>query len=154
MANEGIQRLDLALRYYNVMILTYFPCLSRPDTPKGSLECLNAARSIISLILHHTDNEIAELLPWWCLLHYLVCAEVVIMLAIVRHDDLDFCDQLVEGLRRPLQWLKNIGAVDLAAQRTEIQLGMLLEHVQDMLAKKRRTAGIRAETGPGQPSNG
>jgi hypothetical protein len=134
--------MDLALRYYNAMILVHFPCLSRRDAAQCSSECLNAARSIIAHILHHTDNGIAELLPWWCLLHYLVCAEVVVMLFIVQHDNLDFCYQLMEEVRRPLQWVKMTGEADLAAQRTEIQLGQLLGHVQDMLAERRRRSII------------
>jgi hypothetical protein len=134
--------MDLALRYYNAMILVHYPCLSRRDAAKGSWECLTAARNILALILRHTDNGIAELLPWWCLLHYLVCAEVVVMLVIVQHDNLDFCYQLMEEVRRPLQWLKVVGEADLAAQRTETQLGQLLGHVQDRLAERQSRAII------------
>ncbi|KAA8913668.1 hypothetical protein FN846DRAFT_82332 [Sphaerosporella brunnea] len=135
-----IQRSDLALRYYNTMILIYFPCLARRDAPQGSWDCLNAARSILSLIVLHTDNDTPQYLPWWCLPHYLVCAEVVVMLAIVRHDDLDLCEQLVEEVRKPLRWLRHISRLDLVAQRTEIQLGKMLGHVLDRLAERRRQA--------------
>jgi len=105
---------------------------------RGASECVDAARAMISLLLHHTDNKTADVLPWWCLLHYIVCAEAVLMHEIVRNNDLDFCHQLIEEARRPLRWLSVVGSVDLAAQRVEIQLGRLLGHVEAKLESKRR----------------
>ncbi|KAI5858162.1 fungal-specific transcription factor domain-containing protein [Tricharina praecox] len=138
------QRADLALRYYNSMILVYFNSMSRRYSKRDAAECVAAARAMLSLILHHTDNKTAGVLPWWCLLHYLVCAEAVLLHEIVRNNDLDFCQQLVEEARRPLEWLNVVGSVDLAAQRVDTQLGRLLGHVEAKLESKRglQAAGL------------
>lgn len=91
---------------------------------------------MISLAFDHINFKRADVLPWWCLLHYLVCAATVLMFEILRNDNIDLCKQLVEEAWRPLEWLCGVGSVDIAAKRVEIQLGWLLAHVKVKLEQK------------------
>ena len=83
----------------------------------------------------HEDTIPGEL-PWWCLLHYLVCAESVIMLEIVhktaatKNIGSDPATLLHEA-GRPMPWLRRASATDLAARRTYTQLSELLGQVAD-----------------------
>lgn len=82
---------------------------------------------------NNTETTAGEL-PWWCLLHYLVCAESILMLEIVHQaasvGSSDTCyTKLLAEARRPMPWLSRVSATDLPAKRTFLQLSKLLNHV-------------------------
>jgi hypothetical protein len=116
---------------------------------EGASKCLQSARKIIELITHYTDQN-AEILPWWCLLHFIVCGEVIIMLTIVNQNDtseemnLGFLQQLVLEARKPLNWLYHAGKTDLASARTYNQLVTLLQHVEARLHENVEASQHRA----------
>jgi hypothetical protein len=105
---------------------------------QGAIRCVTGACAIISIIMtfcdaNNTDTKASDL-PWWCLLHYLVCAEAILMLEIVHQANsagaLDATSEdLLAQARRPMEWLSRVSATDLAAKRTYLQLSRLLNNV-------------------------
>jgi hypothetical protein len=67
---------------------------------------------MISLLLQHTDNQAADVLPGRFLLHYFLCAVGVLMHEFIRNDDIAFGKQLIQQAGRPLGWLSTtIGVI-------------------------------------------
>ncbi|KAG0635154.1 hypothetical protein HOY80DRAFT_1012039 [Tuber brumale] len=123
------QRLDLALRYHNVRILIFRPCICQLElgVPKeigfseefnrlGAQTCVNSARNIVSLVAD-TDSDKREQLmkiPWWCVLHYLVAAEAILLLETIRQRASNVDRGIVNDMYQVVKWLHGISGNDMA----------------------------------------
>lgn len=142
-----VKRADLMFRYYNLEILIYRPCLrpaedsvtqestrSRDFNRTAARACIEAAQNLIDSIILSKET-----LPWWCLLHFMVCATAILMLGMVRqlpgstHTEKS---KILHQTKRALNWLKETGAptssqtaLELASQRSYEQLSQLLDQI-------------------------
>jgi hypothetical protein len=138
------QRLDLALRYHNIRILIFRPCICQLElgvakevgfseelNRSGAQTCVNSARNIISLVADTSEDKREQLMkiPWWCVLHYLVAAEAILLLETIRQRASNVDIGIINDMRQVVKWLHGISGNDMASMRTHKQLSKLLERV-------------------------
>lgn len=144
----------LRFNYFDAMMLITRPCLwsrrrgshqdeEMPGADDGLAEdCVRAARGIVQLLSTETRDCIIQYGPWWCLVHYLVRAIVVLLLAMPAGAvaPTGSTADLVSSIRQLLDWLRWLRRADTAAERafsvvlntvrrsySHVELGDLLE---------------------------
>ncbi|KAG0128381.1 hypothetical protein HOY82DRAFT_489240 [Tuber indicum] len=123
------QRLDLALRYHNVRILIFRPCICQLElgvakevgfseelNRSGAQTCVNSARNIVSLVADTSEDKREQLMkiPWWCVLHYLVAAEAILLLETIRQRASNVNSGIINDMRKVVKWLHGISGNDMA----------------------------------------
>lgn len=144
------QRIDLALRYHNTMMVLNRPCLRRPDhdrylgipptfkefAKESAVSCLESAHQIITLIVHGLAADPTNpmrLGPWWCILHTAVSAAAVILLELAyraAHVP-EHCDAMFDDASNLISWLDAISfqGKNEGAERCCDELSELLRQI-------------------------
>lgn len=144
------QRLDLALRYYHLRMLTTRACLCKFD-PHGEPHeeintfddeaaniCVAAASSIAQIITDLVrsagDTGPFEHGPWWCVYHHVTSAASVLLLEMaygLPHAPKQG-QQLFDAVQNIIVWLCSLATsnpLHVAAQRCYSELSQVLAHV-------------------------
>ncbi|RPB02869.1 hypothetical protein L873DRAFT_1671617 [Choiromyces venosus 120613-1] len=123
------QRIDLALRYHNIRILIFRPCICQLETGvaretgfseefnrSGARACISSARNIVSLVVNTTGDKPQQLIkiPWWCVLHYLVAAEAILLLETIHQTASNVDEGIVNDMCQVVKWLQEISGSDMA----------------------------------------
>ena len=139
------QRLNLGFSYYSTMTIINRPCLCRVDRKipdesdkakvfdrETAATCVHAARSVLNL-LPNVPNVIGlyRMGPWWCLVHNLMQAAVVLMLELsFRADHMPTeVEEIFDSARKALDWLRSMSSHDEAARRASLLCNELLRQV-------------------------
>jgi len=139
------QRIDLAFRYNNIMLLVHFPTFTwaaaQPDKESakhGAKRCLDAAQDILDILEKFTPPEGSppsdNCLVWWCIQHYACAAEAIKMLHMVQQikSGRGVPQAELSAARRPLEWLRQTSVTDLAAKRAFLQLSGMLDTIESL----------------------
>jgi hypothetical protein len=152
------ERMYLCLRFFGARMLINRPCLcevrevnsaipspsetsSRMDA-EAARRCISAARGLLQLLPQNVNSiELYNSSPWWCVLHYLIQAGVVLMMEILfnaPHMPAEI-DILITESGIVLRWLSALSATSVPAQRAWVSLSRLLRLA---LAKAGKDPGI------------
>jgi len=159
--------MDLALRYHNIRILIFRPCIcqlepgareigfSEEFNRLGAHTCVSSARDIVSLVAHTSGDKREQLMkiPWWCVLHYLVVAEAILLLETI-HQRAPNVDGIIYDMCQVVKWLHEISENDMASMRTHEQLSKLLERVLLIVGRDIGDSGVRKDKGGGSGPEG
>ena len=152
------ERMYLSLRFYGTSILINQVSLceskelssaipsqseaSRRMDEDSAARCVTAARSLIQFLPTNIDAvEFYRITPWWCALHYLIQAGVVLMTEIsfdASHTPPSEIPSLVNESSLVLCWLYTLSPTSHSAHRAWLSLSRLLRLA---LAKTGREAG-------------
>ena len=127
------QRMCLGFGYYSILMIINRPCLccidrkipNESDKAKSfnratAAQCVHAAQEMLSL-LPDAPNAVGlcRIGPWWCLVHYLMQAAIVLMLELsIRADHMPSeAGDTFSSAKKALQWLQSMSHQDIAAYR-------------------------------------
>lgn len=118
------------------------PCQSRAsrrlDTD-AAVRCISAARSLILLLPAQIDNaEFYRLTPWWCALHYLIQAGVILVTEIaldMQHMHTE-TESIVADSVLVVRWLHALSATNDSARRAYLSFDRLLKLALSKLGKR------------------
>lgn len=140
------ERFHLAFRFYSARMIINWPCLimmrninpfaiTQPETLKpfdaeAAKHCRDAAKDLLRLLPDHgTASAIYDSTPWWCVLHFIVQAAVVLGTAIQIETSRAWTsedDDSITGSIRALRWLMVLSDKDSSARRAWYALSRLL----------------------------
>lgn len=126
--------MNLAFQYHYIRVIVNRPCLcrlncripnessrSRAFNRAAAATCIEAARETIAL-LPEEPNPVGLISssPWWCLLHYLVSAGVILMveMAMRAEHNPQQADGLLKDSKKVLRWLRAMAEDSLGAERS------------------------------------
>ncbi len=128
------ERTSLAFFYYSTKIIIYRPTLcginrriphesghSKDFNRQAAASCVHAARDMISLLPTQPNVvQINKVAPWWCLLHYLSQAIIVLLLEVsFRSDHVPVeAEGILETVKRGILWLNQMSEESVAARRS------------------------------------
>ena len=129
------QRISLGFFYYSTNIIITRPCLCRLEhniphesnrskdfNRNAAMRCVRAAQGIVSLMPKGKPDPPAlyKVAPWWCIVHYLTQAAVVLMLELsFRADHMpNEAEEILESARKAVCWLNAMAAESIAARRS------------------------------------
>jgi Fungal specific transcription factor domain len=127
------QRMCLGFSYYSIQIIVHRPCLCRLDRkiPSQSMKsrefnrvaaatCVDSARDMLQM-LPDEPNAVGlnRTGPWWCIVHYLMQATVVLLLELsFRADHMpERAESVFDGAKKAVRWLHNLGEESHSARR-------------------------------------
>ena len=145
------QRMSLGFFYYSTVMITNRPCLCRvgrkiPNESQKSIDfnlsaavgCVYAAKDMMEM-LPEEPNPIGlyKVAPWWCIVHHLVQAAVVLMLELSMHAEHlpHEADEILETARKAIYWLKSMSQENLAAHRAWRLCDDMLQKVATMAGR-------------------
>ncbi|RDH26974.1 hypothetical protein BDQ94DRAFT_123796 [Aspergillus welwitschiae] len=125
------RRWSLAVRLHSVRITICRPSLCRSGRHRQGTEpskdlqqtadiCIDSACQILDLLPDNPDGIwLAQVSPWWCVLHYLMQSATILLI------ELGYCIRTGAGqaafiesrIGKALDWLSALAADDLAAER-------------------------------------
>jgi hypothetical protein len=127
------QRLSLGFFYYGTRIMINRPCLCRRDRKKhlesrklndfnrtAAALCIESAQAMLSLIPDEPNavglNKVG---PWWCVLHFLMQATIVLMLELAFGADHmpDEAESILAAAKKAVRWFHRMSKESLAARR-------------------------------------
>jgi len=134
--------MSLAFQYHNARILINRPCLCRVDqripnesnrsrgfNRSAAATCILGARETIALLPDEPDLiALFATSPWWCLLHYLVSAGVILMVEMsmrAEHNPQQ-AEELLNDSKKVVRWLRAMSKDNIAAERSWAVLTKLL----------------------------
>ncbi|CEL04975.1 hypothetical protein ASPCAL06097 [Aspergillus calidoustus] len=94
-ARDSREQVSLAMAYYSAQIILSRPCLTRPDMREGTnirfprsrfgndtaKTCVHSAVALISILPDDPDTRwLLRMTPWWCVLHFIMQAETVLLI--------------------------------------------------------------------------
>ncbi|EFW20833.1 conserved hypothetical protein [Coccidioides posadasii str. Silveira] len=140
------QRMYLSLRYLSAKMLINKPGLcdiyklnaaipsqseaSRQSDADAALRCLSAARNLVQLLPAHVDAvEFYRATPWWCALHYLIQAGVVLMTEVsfdMQHIPAEK-ENIIAESALVIRWLEALSITSDSAHRASLSLNRLLK---------------------------
>ena len=150
-------RMRLGFFYYSTRIIVNRPCLCRldrklPSQSSKSQEinraaaatCIDAARQMLQLLTDEPNSiDLHRIAPWWCVLHYLMQAAVVLLLELsYRADHMpDEAENIFEEAQKAVGWLHHLGEDNWSARRawalcnsllreTALKIGQQVSQVQ------------------------
>lgn len=139
------ERVLLGFRFYSVKILLTRPCLMHHDqswmetgqrkfATRSALACVEAAQAIVAYLPDGPHwSVIRDHGPWWNLIHYVMQAVSVLMLALYHgsvssRDDLT----LLQGTKKAIAWMRKVQD-PFAARAFKVAL-----HSLDIIAERFR----------------
>jgi hypothetical protein len=154
------ERMYLNLRFFGASMLINRPCLcdvhelnaaipsqseaSRRIDMEAAIRCISAARGLLQLLPRDVNAvELYKSSPWWCVLHYLVQAGVILIMEIsfdTPHIPAEI-DTLITESAHVLRWLLALSTTSPTAQRAWVSLSRLLRLA---IAKAGKDPGISA----------
>jgi len=157
------QRIDLALRYHNIRILIFRPCIcqlepgareigfSEEFNRSSAHTCVSSARNIVSLVADTSRDKREQLMkiPSWCVLHCLVVAEAILLLQTVYQRASNVDGGIIDDMCQVVKWLHEISGNDMASMRTHEQLSKLLGWVLLIVGRDVGDFGVRKNKGGG-----
>ena len=93
---------------------------SREFNRAAAASCVDAARDMLQMLPDEPNavglNRIG---PWWCLIHYLVQATVVLLLELsFRANHMpEEAENIFDGAQKAVRWLHNLGEENYSARR-------------------------------------
>ncbi|KAK2747703.1 hypothetical protein FQN55_004873 [Onygenales sp. PD_40] len=140
------QQMYLTIRFYGACMLINHPChwetqklnfppyrqsaTSKKLDEEAALRCISAARELLRLLpVDHNPAVLYELTPWWCILHYIVQAAVVLITEIsfdAPHVPNNEVDQLIKEAFQTLERLRLLSARSIPAGQALCTLTRLL----------------------------
>src|SRR5204863_3850371 len=97
------------------------------------------ARGLLQLLPQNVNAvQLYDSSPWWCVLHYLIQAGVVLMIEIsfdTPHLPAEI-DTLITESAHVLRWLSALSATSVPAQRAWVSLSRLLQLALAKLGKE------------------
>ncbi|KAJ9289377.1 transcriptional regulator family: Fungal Specific TF [Paecilomyces variotii] len=131
------ERFSLAINYYSAKITLTRPCLTHPESrePSPSSDrknqhtklgndmaqvCLDSALSLIGLLPEEPDVAwLFRLSPWWCILHNIMQATVIILihLSVDNMDDAPLLSTVLAAAKKAHRWLVHMANRSLSYQR-------------------------------------
>lgn len=126
------QRMGLACLFYSTRIGITRPCLCRLESnasqgddaddfsSKTATECVESACQMLTLFPDTTDAcALYKVLPWWCILHYLMQATTILLLELSVHTQHvpDKASMVTQATKKAIEWLHTLSTMDAAAQR-------------------------------------
>lgn len=145
------QRICLGFSYYSTRIIINRPCLCRVDRriPHESgkakdsdhvaaSKCIHAARGVIGLLPDEPNVAgLYRVFPWWCLVHHLVQATVVLMLELsFRADHMpDEVEEVFNTAIKAIRWLGSMWEDNPSARRAWEMCDDLLRKVAPKIGK-------------------
>ncbi|KAI2870627.1 hypothetical protein CBS76997_10198 [Aspergillus niger] len=124
-------RWGLAVRFHSVRITICRPSLCRSGRHRQGTEpskdlqetadiCIDSACQILDLLPDIPDRIwLAEVSPWWCVLHYLMQSATILLIELgyrIR-TGADQAAFIESRIKKALDWLSALAADDLAAER-------------------------------------
>ncbi|KAL1860872.1 hypothetical protein Plec18170_001386 [Paecilomyces lecythidis] len=139
-------RMYLALRFFSTSMLINRPCLcelneisaimpyqtepSRRLDAEAAVRCISSARGVLRLLPNEPDSVgLYTSTPWWCILHYIAQAGVILVLEIAlkaAHLPSEM-EQLIADCAKVLQWLIALSETSMAAQRAWMAFSRLIK---------------------------
>ncbi|KAJ9221346.1 transcriptional regulator family: Fungal Specific TF [Paecilomyces variotii] len=151
-AQQGISsqtsrdRMYLALRFFSTSMLINRPCLcelneisammpyqtepSRRLDAEAAMRCISSARGLLRLLPDEPNSvNLYASTPWWCILHYIAQAEVILVMEIVLKEVHlpSEMEQSISDCAKVLQYLIALSETSLAAQRAWVAFSRLLK---------------------------
>lgn len=127
------QRLKLGLFYYSalIMINRHGLCRHNQNAPhqskalkdanrKIASRCVEAAQKMLGLISDDSNVvELTNIAPWWCVLHLLMQAAIVLMLELAfgAQHVLEDVGAVLESAKKAVRWFHGMASGNLAARR-------------------------------------
>lgn len=127
------QRMCLGFFYYGTRIIIHRPCLCRLDRklPSQSAKskdfnrtsaasCVDSAREMLQMLPDEPNavglNRIG---PWWCLVHCLMQATVVVLLelSLRAHHMPEEAENIFEAAKKAVRWQHSLGEESYSARR-------------------------------------
>ncbi|KAL1963631.1 hypothetical protein VTN77DRAFT_7952 [Rasamsonia byssochlamydoides] len=141
------QRSYLAFRFYSTRMLINWPCLcktrniSLPMTLQSESsksvdaeaveQCREAARDLLRLLPDNgTVSAVYDSTPWWCVLHFVVQAGVILALEILPeagHTRSSDTEQLIAECVKAIQWLRALSETSVPARRAWFAYSRLMQ---------------------------
>lgn len=134
--------MSLGFQYHHARILINRPCLCRLDyripnessrsrsfNRSAAATCICAAREIVAYLEDENNFQgLITVAPWWCILHYVVAAGVILMVEIsmrAEHNPQQ-ADGLLRDTKKVVRWLRAMSKDNIAAERSWAVLNKLL----------------------------
>ncbi|GAD96257.1 fungal specific transcription factor [Paecilomyces variotii No. 5] len=131
------ERFSLAISYYSAQITMTRPCLTHPDSRETSPAserknqhtklgndmaqvCLDSALSLIGLLPEEPDVAwLFRLSPWWCILHHIMQATVIVLihLSLDTINDGPRVSTVLSAAKKAHRWLTHMANRSLSYQR-------------------------------------
>ncbi|KKK15523.1 hypothetical protein P175DRAFT_0533057 [Aspergillus ochraceoroseus IBT 24754] len=139
------ERLNLAFSFYSLKILINQPCLSRlirepPSNDEAETFCTTTAGvcadfggRMLELLPDIPDLTWAShMLPWWCIVHYIMQATTVLMLTMVMGEKAGTVQyrNVLHKVSKAADWLAKLGTRDLSAHRAWVICRDLVSELQ------------------------
>jgi len=115
----GRERMLLRFQLCSAQILLTRPCLTvrRPwkDTTNVSFSrrmadnCVGAARTIVASLPEESHTHLYEQTPWWCLIHHMMQAISVFLLALSHPSSTSYdTTMMIHCVRKTIRWLQRM----------------------------------------------
>ncbi|CAA9959843.1 fungal specific transcription factor domain containing protein [Pyrenophora teres f. maculata] len=116
----GRERMLLRFQLCSAQILLTRPCLtvrrqSRKDATDISFSkrmadnCVGAARTIVASLPEESYTHLYEQTPWWCLIHHMMQAISVFLLALSHPSSTSFdTTMMIHCVRKTIRWLQKM----------------------------------------------
>jgi hypothetical protein len=126
------QRVSLAFHFYTTKLVISRPCLRRLahqvfGTPSPSsvcdimaTTCVESAQQMLDILPEEPDvNWLFEVLPWWCVLHYVMQSATIIMVELFARTLPGTSEAigLGEKVQKAVRWLHAMSDRDPSAHR-------------------------------------
>ncbi|GLA61534.1 hypothetical protein AtubIFM54640_002055 [Aspergillus tubingensis] len=124
-------RWGLAVRFHSVRITICRPSLCRSGRHRQGTEpskdlqetadiCIDSACQLLDLLPDKPDGIwLAQVSPWWCVLHYLMQSATILLIELGYRigTGADQAAFIESRIKKALDWLSTLAADDLAAER-------------------------------------
>lgn len=128
-----VHRMCLGFLYYSARIIIHRPCLCRLDRkmPAQSVKsrdfnrssaasCVDSAREMLQMLPDEPNaGGLNRIGPWWCIVHYLVQANVVLLLELSfrAHHMPEEAENIFKSAQKAVRWLHSLGEENYSARR-------------------------------------
>ncbi|KAA8619196.1 fungal specific transcription factor domain containing protein [Pyrenophora tritici-repentis] len=126
----GRERMLLRFQLCSAQILLTRPCLTVRRQPwkdgndisfskRMADNCVGAARTIVASLPEESYTQLYEQSPWWCLIHHMMQAISVFLLALSHPNSTSFdTTMMIHCIRKTIRWLQRMkGSVAERAHR-------------------------------------
>lgn len=138
------QRASLAFRFYTTKLVITQPCLRRlahqvPRTPSASTVCdimaticVEVSQQMLEILPDKPDIKwLYEVLPWWCVLHYVMQSTTVLLVELFSRTQPGTSEAvgLVQKVQKAVCWLNAMSDRDPSAERARLVCSEILSYL-------------------------
>ncbi len=146
------QRMCLGFFHYGTRIIINRPCLCRLDRKMPSqsgksrdfnrasaVTCIDSAREMLQMLPDEPNavglNRIG---PWWCILHHLMQATVVLMLELSfrSYHMPEEAEDIFDSAKKAIRWLHNLGDESYSARRAWTLCNQMLRETAPKIGRE------------------